>query len=98
MVKYNEKLGNKPQIVAANKMDLPGADEGLEKISKELEPKGYKIYPVSAATLEGIDELKYAAWDLLMNTEDSYETLMKNIYIMKKLLKMKLLERKMVYI
>ncbi|NLV89820.1 MAG: GTPase ObgE [Tissierellia bacterium] len=74
LVKYNEKLGNKPQIVAANKMDLPGADEGLEKISKELEPKGYKIYPVSAATLEGIDELKYAAWDLLMNTEDSYET------------------------
>ena len=36
-----------------------------------MEPKGYKIYPVSAATLEGIDELKYAAWDLLMNTEDS---------------------------
>ena len=54
-------------------MDLPEQTRGL-KISKELEPKGYKIYPVSAATLEGIDELKYAAWDLLMNTEDSYET------------------------
>ena len=74
LAKYNEKLSHKPQIIAANKMDLPGADEGLEKLKAELEPKGYKIYPVSAATLEGIDELKYAAWNLLMDAENTYET------------------------
>ena len=74
LVKYNEKLGSKPQIIAANKMDLPEADTGLEKIKDEFEPKGYKIYPVSAATMEGIDELKYAMWDLLMDTENAYNT------------------------
>lgn len=71
---YNLKLMDKPQIIVANKMDIPGAEEGLERIRKEFEPKGYKIYPVSAATSEGIDELKFAIWDLLSNTEIIYET------------------------
>ncbi len=71
---YNIKLMDKPHIIVANKMDIPGADEGLEKIKKEFEPKGYKIYPVSAATREGIDELKYAIWELLSQTEIIYET------------------------
>lgn len=74
LVKYNERLSKKPQIIAANKMDLPGANEGLEKLKAELEPMGYKIYPVSAATMEGIEELKYAAWNLLMEAEKTYET------------------------
>lgn len=71
---YNIKLMDKPQIIVANKMDIPGAEEGLERIKKEFEPKGYKIYSVSAATSEGIDELKYEIWNLLSNTEISYET------------------------
>lgn len=71
---YNIKLMDKPQIIVANKMDVPGAEEGLEKVKKEFEPKGYKIYPVSAATSEGIDEIKYEIWNLLSNTEISYET------------------------
>lgn len=72
--RYNIKLADKPQIIVANKMDIPEAEEGLRKIKEEFEPKGYKIYPVSAATKEGIDELKYAIWDLLSNTEIIYET------------------------
>lgn len=72
--KYNEKLKDRPQIIVANKMDIPGAEEGLEKIKNEFEPKGYKVISLSAATLEGIDELKYEIWDLLMNTEIIYET------------------------
>lgn len=71
---YNIKLGDKPQIIVANKMDIPEAIEGLERIKKEFEPKGYKIYSVSAATLEGIESLKYGIWDLLTNTEIDYET------------------------
>ena len=74
LVKYNLKLENRPQIIAANKMDIPGAEEELERVKLELEPKGYKIYPVSAATLEGIDDLKYAVWELLSNTKEEYET------------------------
>lgn len=74
LIKYNLKLENRPQIIAANKMDIPGAKEELERVKLELEPKGYKIYPVSAATLEGIDDLKYAIWELISNIEEDYET------------------------
>lgn len=74
LVKYNEKLSNKPEIIVANKMDLPGSEEGLKNIKEEFEPKGFEVYPVSAATSEGIKELKYAIWNLLQNTEIEYET------------------------
>ncbi len=72
--KYNLKLENRPQIVAANKMDIPGAEEELERVTKELKSKGYKVYPVSAASLEGIDTLKYAIWEELSNTDEDYDT------------------------
>lgn len=71
---YNEKLQSKPQIIAANKMDIPTSLEELEKLRQEFEPKGYTIYPVSAATGEGINELKFGIWELLSNTEIVNET------------------------
>lgn len=71
---YNEKLRNKPQIIVANKMDMMESEEGLEKIKKEIESQGIKVYPLSAITNRGIDELKYGIWDLLQNTEVEYET------------------------
>lgn len=71
---YNEKLRNKPQIIVANKMDMMESEEGLEKIKKEFESQGIKVYPLSAITNKGIDELKYGIWDLLQNTEVEYET------------------------
>lgn len=71
---YNEKLSSKAQIIVANKMDIPSSKEELEKLRAEFEPKGYLIYPVSAATGEGIDELKYGIWHLLSNTEIVDET------------------------
>lgn len=71
---YNEKLETKPQIIAANKMDIPTSLEELERLRQEFEPKGYTIYPVSAATGEGINELKYGIWELLSNTEIVTET------------------------
>ncbi len=74
LVQYNEKLKDKPQIIAANKLDLPGGEEGLQAIKAEFEPKGYKVFSVSAATGEGIKELKYAIWELLDATEIVYET------------------------
>ncbi|WFA09501.1 GTPase ObgE [Tissierella sp. Yu-01] len=71
---YNEKLSEKPQIIVANKIDLPGAEEGLIALKEEFEPKGYKIYSISAATSKGIDELKYAIWDIVKNSDTPYET------------------------
>lgn len=60
LTKYSEKLGNKPQIVVANKMDLPESEEGYQRLKEEVEGKGYQIFAISAATVSGIKELKYA--------------------------------------
>ena len=74
LFKYNEKLKEKEQIIVANKMDLPTSKEWLAKIREEFEPKGYEIYPISAATKEGIDRLKYAIWEAVKRIESNYET------------------------
>jgi len=54
---YNEKLANKKQIIAANKLDLPGAEENLEKLKKALKGKDVEIVPISAVTGKGIKDL-----------------------------------------
>lgn len=72
--KYDSKLSEKPLIIVANKMDIEGSKEGLQAIRNEFEPKGIKVYSTSAATIEGIEELKYAIWDLLSKTPIIYET------------------------
>jgi len=56
---YNPKLFEKPQVVAANKMDVTGAEDKLRTFTEELESKGYKVFPVSAATNKGLKELFY---------------------------------------
>lgn len=64
--KYNEKLSTRPQIVVANKMDLPTSEENLEKLRKEL-GDNYEIYPISAASSKGILDLNNAIWKVLEN-------------------------------
>ncbi|MGM0395473.1 MAG: GTPase ObgE [Bacillota bacterium] len=74
LFQYNDKLKEKPQIIVANKMDIPSSSEWIDKIREEFVPKGYKVLEVSAATLKGIQELVYETWNLLENTELTYET------------------------
>jgi GTP-binding protein len=61
--RYSERLANLPQVIAANKTDLifteDGEEDPVEKIRKEFEPKGYKVFPISAATGKGLKELLY---------------------------------------
>lgn len=47
-------------VILANKMDLPGAHEGLERIRREF--AGHHIIPVSALTREGFREVKRFVW------------------------------------
>ena len=54
---YNERLANRPQIVAANKMDLPEAQENYQRFKEFNESEGKEIFPISAATNEGLKEL-----------------------------------------
>lgn len=54
---YNERLAKRPQIIAANKMDIPEAKENYEKLKAFAEKEGIEIFPVSAATNEGLKEM-----------------------------------------
>lgn len=56
---YNPKLAERPQVIAANKVDLPEGKENLESFQKAVEAKGYKVFPISAATNGGIKELMF---------------------------------------
>lgn len=63
--KYSPELAQKPQIVAANKMDLPDAQAYFELFKEEIEKMGYEVYPVSAATGMGVREVLKRAYELL---------------------------------
>lgn len=69
---FDKKLLDKPQIVIANKMDLPNFKENLEEFKKKVD---CKIYSISAETGEGIDEVLIALADILDKTpkEPLYE-------------------------
>jgi len=53
---YSERLAKRPQVIAANKMDLPEAEENLAKFRARYGEE-YQIFPVSAATGSGLKEL-----------------------------------------
>ena len=71
---YNKGLENKPQVIAANKLDVLYGEEkdiAMELLQAGLEQEGIKIFPISAATGEGIDELLFYVHDMLKNIEDT---------------------------
>ncbi|MEW4371414.1 GTPase ObgE [Paenibacillus kandeliae] len=64
---YNPELANRPQIVAANKMDMEEAQENLPEFTRlvqEAHPD-IQIVPISSLTRQGIQELLYKAADQL---------------------------------
>lgn len=65
LAQYSEKLSQLPQIVAANKIDITGAEENLEALKKELEPKGIAVFGVSAAANMGFEPLLRAVVKVL---------------------------------
>ena len=71
---YNKGLEHKPQVIAANKLDVLYGEEkdiAMELLKTELEPEGMTIFPISAATGEGIDALLYHVHNMLKNLEDT---------------------------
>jgi len=62
LVSFGEKLLKKPQIVAANKMDmLDEEDERYLSFKKYIEEKGYQVFPISAPINQGVQELMACA-------------------------------------
>jgi len=63
--KYSKELSQRPQVVVANKLDLPHAREALPKLKAKLEKKGIKVLPLSGATGEGLQAVLDAVAKIL---------------------------------
>ena len=62
LANFKTNLLTKKQIIIANKMDVPGAEENLKKFKEKVKEE---VYPISAITKDGIDEVLYRMADLL---------------------------------
>ena len=71
LAEYNMRLLERPQVVVANKMDIPVASENLKEFKKQLENDGedVDIVEISAFTRSNIDNLLYKVSDILDNTD-----------------------------
>ncbi|MFC4776477.1 GTPase ObgE [Paenibacillus sp. GCM10023252] len=71
---YNEKLAERPQIIAANKMDMPESAEQLELFKAQVaevdSEQTFIIVPISSLTKQGIQELLYKAMEVLESVPD----------------------------
>ncbi|WP_404468577.1 GTPase ObgE [Sutcliffiella horikoshii] len=61
---YNMRLTERAQLVVANKMDMPDAEENLEIFKQQL-GNDVKVFPISALTRSGLRDLLYAVADEL---------------------------------
>lgn len=71
---YNAELANRPQVIAANKVDvLYGDDEEeiVKKLKDTFEPKGIPVFPISAVSGKGMKELLYHVKDMLNNLDQT---------------------------
>ncbi len=68
---YNPEIATRPQVIAANKMDAVYDPENspLEKLKEEFEPKGIRVFPISAISGQGLKELLYYVQELLNKTD-----------------------------
>lgn len=66
-------LADRPRIVALNKIDLPDGQAMAEMVRSTLQDRGYKVFPVSAATREGLPALLNAMAEAISNFRASQE-------------------------
>ncbi|HBA64473.1 MAG TPA: GTPase CgtA [Lachnospiraceae bacterium] len=68
---YNPEIAKRPQVIAANKTDLIYCEDEdpTERIRKEFEPQGIKVFPISGVSGKGIQELLYYVAEQLKNMD-----------------------------
>lgn len=70
---YNPEIASRPQVIAANKVDMifddGSGNDPVANLKKEFEPQGITVYPISAISGKGIRELLYAVRNLLDSVE-----------------------------
>ena len=66
---YDQTLAQRPQIIAANKIDMiyEKDDDPVEKLKAEFEPQGIPVYAISAVSGKGLKELLYQVREILDN-------------------------------
>ncbi|EDA0730685.1 GTPase ObgE [Listeria monocytogenes] len=64
---YNLRLMERPQIIVANKMDMPDAEENLNEFKTKI-AEDIPVFPISAVTKTGLRELLLAIADKLETT------------------------------
>lgn len=65
---YNEEIAKRPQVIAANKTDAiydDGTNDPVKRLKDEFEPKGIQVYPISAVSGQGLNELLFAVKGML---------------------------------
>lgn len=67
LTRYSPRLGELKQVVAANKMDVTGAQDNLDRLREALKSEDVEVFPVSAAIVKGFDALI----DCLVKTLDT---------------------------
>lgn len=71
---YDADMSRKPQIIAANKLDLLSEeerDEVLLKLRDRFENDSVKVFPISAATGEGLKDLLYHVSKVVQENKES---------------------------
>lgn len=79
---YNPVLLDRPQVIAANKIDAiyeDGTQNPVDVIRAEFEPQGIKVFPISAVSGKGLKELLYYVQELLSKTPAEPVTFAKEI-------------------
>ena len=67
---YNADIANRPQVIAANKIDAIFTDDDpVQRLKDEFEPQGVKVFPISGVTGQGIKELLYYVSNELQHLE-----------------------------
>ena len=81
LAKYSEKLARKRQVVAANKIDLLGDSDNLERLMDYMTAHGVEVYPICAMTGKGMDKLLERVWTMLEEyVEEPDETTEEVVY------------------
>lgn len=72
LISFNPKLLEKPQVIAANKIDAiyGGDNDIIETLRAEYEPKGIRVFPISAVSRQGVRELMFYVKSLLDEVQE----------------------------
>lgn len=72
LISYNPDLANRPQVIAANKIDVFYEEEGeevLQKLKDTFEAEGIQVFPISAVSGKGLKELLFHVREMLKEVD-----------------------------